>query len=324
LTRSEYCIAVDNLSHNYGSFKALDRVSFVVEYGKVFGLLGPNGAGKTTTIKLLTTLINTSPGMVSIFGNDISTESAKIKPRIGVVLQHPSSEVNLSVKQSLDLYGFLWNVPRRKRKERVIQILEAFDLIPIQDIKTDELSHGQRKRVQVAREFMHDMDLLFLDEPTVGLDVSSRRKLLDYVKNQVRLGLTVFFTTHIMEEAEYLCDYIAIMNNGKVLAQDRTRTLREKYSGAKIIEIELKNIDNHNALPLIRSMVGESNVESPENGVIKISSPDDTNMVLKTLELISSRGIEIENVRISPPTLEDVFLNILGKKEREENNKNLR
>ncbi|MDP8942137.1 MAG: ABC transporter ATP-binding protein, partial [Thermoproteota archaeon] len=188
--------------------RAINGISLNVKYGKVFGFLGPNGAGKTTTIKVLTTLIRPSSGKVYLFGKDIVKHSSEVRKRIGVVLQQPSFEANLTVERSLDLYGFLWGLASEKRKDKLREILHAFDLESLRNIKNDELSIGQRRRVQVAREFMHEMDLLFLDEPTVGLDPSARRMLLDYIKKQVKAGLTVFFTTHIMEEAEYLCDEI--------------------------------------------------------------------------------------------------------------------
>jgi predicted lactoylglutathione lyase len=145
----------------------------------VFGFLGPNGAGKTTAIKILTTLIQPSSGTVKIFGKDILSHSMEIRKRIGVVMQQPSFEANLTVERALELYGFMWKLPSRKRKEKVIELFNAFDLENIRNIKNDELSIGQRRRVQVAREFMHDMDLLFLDEPTVGLDPSARPVFTD-------------------------------------------------------------------------------------------------------------------------------------------------
>jgi ABC-2 type transport system ATP-binding protein len=299
------------LSHYYSAIKAIDQISFNVDYGKVFGFLGPNGAGKTTMIKVLTTLIPPSSGTAKIFGRDIVKHSSEIRSNIGVVLQQPSAEVNLTVKQSLDLYGFLWDVPTKKRRKKISQLLEDFDLRSIQDIKNDELSQGQRRRLQVAREFMHDMRLLFLDEPTVGLDVSSRRSLLDYIKQQVKEGLTVFFTTHIMEEAEYLCDEIAIINNGTIIALDRTQDLKEKYSGVKGIEIKLSSPVTFDVLALIKSRVGNLAIEFPDTESIKIGPLEDTKAIFKALELLSEAGIEIRNIAITPPTLEEVFLNIL-------------
>src|SRR5581483_8159237 len=227
------CISVSDLRKSYGSVKAVDGVSFEVEYGKVFGFLGPNGAGKTTAIRVLTTLIPPTSGAVRVFGQDIVRHSKEIKKRIGVVLQEPSFEANLTVERALELYGLMWGVPGEKRRDRARELVEKFDLESFKSMKNDELSIGQRRRVQVAREFMHDMDLLFLDEPTVGLDPAARRTLLDYVKKHVKGGLTVFFTTHIMEEAEYLCDEIAIINRGKIIATDTPAGLKQKYGGVK-------------------------------------------------------------------------------------------
>jgi ABC-2 type transport system ATP-binding protein len=310
-TQKEHCISVANLTHCYSTVKAIDQISFNVDYGRIFGFLGPNGAGKTTTIKVLTTLIHPISGSVKIFGKDIVKHSSDVRQKIGVVLQQPSAEVNLTVKQSLDLYGFLWDVPNQKRKRRVDQLLDDFNLRHIQNIKNDELSHGQRRRLQVAREFMHDMTLLFLDEPTVGLDVSSRRTLLDYIKHQVKEGLTVFFTTHIMEEAEYLCDEIAIINNGKIIALDQTQDLKERFGGTKGIEIKLLRPVTTDVLSLVKSRVGNLVVEVVDTESMKIGPLEDTKEIPKVLELLSVAGIEIKNIAISPPTLEEVFLKIL-------------
>ncbi len=187
------CIQVSNLRKEYGRKKtALDGISFTVDYGKVFGFLGPNGAGKSTTIKILTTLLNPSSGNVLIFGKDITNKASEIRKKIGVVSQQPSSENNLTVERALDLYGLLWGINGNRRYDKVNEIIDAFDLQEIRKTKNDELSIGQKRRVQVAREFIHDMELLFLDEPTVGLDPSARRMLLDYIKKQVKSGITVF------------------------------------------------------------------------------------------------------------------------------------
>jgi len=180
------CIKVDNLSKSYGSLKAVDEITMAVKRGQVFGFLGPNGAGKSTTIKLLTTLIQPSGGSLNILGIDAIKNPLKVRHKIGVVLQQPSYEPTLSVEKSLEKYGMMWNVPKIERKRRMEKLLIDFDLVEIRKKRNEDLSIGQRRRVQVAREFMHDMDLLFLDEPTVGLDPSARRKLLDYLKNKVK------------------------------------------------------------------------------------------------------------------------------------------
>ncbi|MDE1830366.1 MAG: ABC transporter ATP-binding protein, partial [Thaumarchaeota archaeon] len=200
------CIEAKSLSKSYGDYRAVDSIDLSVESGKIFGFLGPNGAGKTTTIKLLTTLVPQTSGTINILGIDASRDPLGVRKRIGVVLQQPSYEPTLTVEKSLEKYGMMWNVDPKTRKERTEELLTAFDLQDIRKKKNDDISIGQRRRVQVAREFMHEMNLLFLDEPTVGLDPSARRALLDYIKRKVKDGLAIFFTTHILEEAEYLCD----------------------------------------------------------------------------------------------------------------------
>jgi ABC-2 type transport system ATP-binding protein len=189
------CIIINKLTKNYGSVKAVDDITMSVRSGQVFGFLGPNGAGKSTTIKLLTTLIQPSGGSLNILGIDAVKNPLRVRHRIGVVLQQPSYEPTLTVEKSLEKYGMMWNVPKNERKIRMEKLLEDFDLVEIRKKRNEDLSIGQRRRVQVAREFMHDMDLLFLDEPTVGLDPSARRKLLDYLRNKVKSGLTIFLLT---------------------------------------------------------------------------------------------------------------------------------
>jgi len=308
----EPCIQVSDLRKTYGQIYAVDGVSFGIEYGKVFGFLGPNGAGKTTTIKVLTTLVHPTSGAVKIFGKDIIKHQREIKKRIGVVLQEPSFEANLTVERALELYGLMWGVPGEKRRDRARDLIEKFDLTSFKSMKNDELSIGQRRRVQVAREFMHDMDLLFLDEPTMGLDPAARRTLLDYVKKHVQGGLTVFFTTHIMEEAEYLCDEIAIINKGKIIATDSPAGLKDRYGGVKAVEIKLKDSSAQSVMHIIRPIAGRSLVETPAEGTIRISSAKAQEMLVKIIESLSKNSVQIESVSVNPPTLEEVFLTVIG------------
>jgi ABC-2 type transport system ATP-binding protein len=312
----EPCVHVSDLRKSYGSVHAVDSISFDVEYGRVFGFLGPNGAGKTTTIKVLTTLVHPTSGTVKIFGMDIIKHQREIKKRIGVVLQEPSFEANLTVERALELYGLMWGVPGEKRRDRARELLDKFDLASFKGMKNDELSIGQRRRVQVAREFMHDMDLLFLDEPTVGLDPAARRILLDYVKKHVQGGLTVFFTTHIMEEAEYLCDEIAIINRGKIIATDTPTGLKDKYGGVKAVEIKLKDSPAQSVIHNIRAIAGSGSIiETPAEGTIRISSAEAQEMLVKIIESLSKNSVQIESISVNPPTLEEVFLTVIGKQE---------
>ena len=308
----ELCVHVSGLRKSYGQVHAVDGISFDIEYGKVFGFLGPNGAGKTTTIRVLTTLVNPTSGIVKIFGKDIVKHSREIKKRMGVVLQEPSFEANVTVDRALELYGLMWRMPGEKRRDRARELMEKFDLVSFSNMKNDELSIGQRRRVQVAREFMHDMDLMFLDEPTVGLDPAARRTLLDYVKKYVQSGLTVFFTTHIMEEAEYLCDEIAIINKGKITATDTPDGLKQRYGGVKTVEIKLKDSTTQSVMHIIRQIADGSVIETPAQDTIRIGSVEAQEMLVKIIEYLSKNGVQIESISINPPTLEEVFLTVIG------------
>jgi len=306
------CIDVCDLRKSYPrSIHAVDGISFYVDYGKVFGFLGPNGAGKSTTIKVLTTLVHPSSGTARIFGKDVVRHSREIRKRIGVVLQEPSFEANLTVERALELYGLMWKIPGEKRRDRARELIEKFDMTSFKNMKNDELSIGQRRRVQVAREFMHDMDLLFLDEPTVGLDPSARRTLLDYVKKHVQGGLTVFFTTHIMEEAEYLCDEIAIINKGKIIATDTPAGLKQKHGGVKEVEIKLRDATAQSVMGLISPIVSASSIETPAEDTISISSAEAQELLVKIIEALSKNSVQIESVSVNPPTLEAVFLSVI-------------
>jgi ABC-2 type transport system ATP-binding protein len=315
--QNEYCISVQDLRKDYSKeIHAISGVSFNVKYGKVFGFLGPNGAGKTTTIKVLTTLTQPTSGKVSIFGEDIVKHGTQIRRRIGVVFQQPSFEANLTVEKSLELYSKLWKVVSSERERKLREILHTFDLESIKNTKNDELSIGQRRRVQVAREFMHDMDLLFLDEPTVGLDPAARRSLLDYIKNQVKSGLTVFFTTHIMEEAEYLCDEIAIIDKGRIIAFDTPAGLKQKYGIAKNIELGLKVDLAKSVVDLIAAAtaISRSQIEITGTHTLSVKADNPEEVIVELIKVLSKNSIQIESISINPPSLEDVFLTIVNQR----------
>ncbi len=303
------CIDVNHLSKSYGSVKAVDDVVLLVEPGQVFGFLGPNGAGKSTIIKLLTTLIPPSSGTLSILGIDAVKNPLQVRHRIGVVLQQPSYEPTLSVEKSLDKYGMMWNVPRVERKKRMEHLLKDFDLVEIRKKRTEDLSIGQRRRVQVAREFMHDMDLLFLDEPTVGLDPSARRKLLDYLKNKVKTGLTIFYTTHILTEAEYLCDKIAIIDKGKIIAVDSPNALKTRFGKEKTIEIHL--LEKKSEITLLLSKIPDCKINFNTGTNIIIHSEQSELVLLQVLKILNDNCLEIEDLSAVPTNLEDIFLKMV-------------
>jgi ABC-2 type transport system ATP-binding protein len=304
-----YCIETRSLSKTYGNFTAVDGLDLRVQPGKIFGFLGPNGAGKTTTMKLLTTLIPPTGGQMSILGIDAIKSPLEVRKKIGVVLQQPSYEPTLSVEKSLEKYGMMWNIEKKIRKERVEELLSAFDLLEIRKKKNDDISIGQRRRVQVAREFMHDMDLLFLDEPTVGLDPSARRGLLDYIKRKVKGGLTIFFTTHILEEAEYLCDDIAIINKGKIIAVDTPEVLKSKFGREKTIKI---HVSKQKDVSSLLSEIQNCKVEYVSGGIIITVNSNKSEQVLQNiLQILASNNITIEDLSVVPTSLEEIFLSVV-------------
>ena len=305
-----YSIEASLLSKSYGNFIAVDKIDLQVQSGKIFGFLGPNGAGKTTTMKLLTTLIPPSGGQMSILGIDAIKSPLEVRKKIGVVLQQPSYEPTLSVEKSLEKYGMMWNVEKKLRKDRVEELLTAFDLADIRKKKNDNLSIGQRRRVQVAREFMHDMELLFLDEPTVGLDPSARRGLLDFIKGKVKDGLTIFFTTHILEEAEYLCDDIAIINKGKIIAVDTPEELKNKFGREKTIKIHIAEQKNISSL---LSGIQNCTIEYDSGVIISVRSTQSEQVLQDILQILGSNNIAIEDLSVVPTSLEEIFLSVVKK-----------
>ena len=303
------CINVEHLSKSYGSITAVNDLILSVKKGQVFGFLGPNGAGKSTTIKLLTTLIKPSSGSLSILGIDAISNPLEIRSKIGVVLQQPSYEPTLSVEKSLDKYGMMWNIPKIERKKRMEQLLKDFDLVEIRKKRNEDLSIGQRRRVQVAREFMHDMELLFLDEPTVGLDPEARRKLLDYLKNKIKTGLTIFYTTHILSEAEYLCDEIAIIDNGKILTVDSPDALKNRFGKEKTIKIHLQNKQSN--ISSLLNDIPDFEIKFDTGTTIIINSEQSELILLRVLKILNENNIEIEDLSAVPTNLEDVFLKMV-------------
>ena len=203
----------------------------------------------------------------------------------------------------------MWNVPKIERKKRMEQLLDDFDLVEIRKKRNEYLSIGQRRRVQVAREFMHDMELLFLDEPTVGLDPSARRKLLDYLKNKVKTGLTIFYTTHILSEAEYLCDQIAIIDKGKIVTVDSPDALKNRFGKIKTIKIHL--LEKLSEIISLLSGISDCKIDFETGTNIIIRSEQSELVLLKVLKILNDNKIDIEDLSAVPTNLEEIFLNIV-------------
>lgn len=305
-------IEVEGLSKYYGDKKAVDDISFTVNKGEVFGFLGPNGAGKTTTIKVLTTLAPPTAGRVRILGYDLNKDGRKIRSKIGVVQQQESFDQGISAKTSMNLYGLLWNVPTSLRAQRTEALLKQFGMCDEMKIAGEDLSIGQRRRLQVAREFLHDMDLLFLDEPTVGLDTIARRATLDFLNEKVKEGLTIFFTTHILEEAEYLCSRIAVINNGKLVAIDTPQNLKRKFGQSKSVDIKLLEGSSTDLAAMIEHLDDVRKiVQDPSDGAYHITTSKPESVIPMLYQLAEKLNLHISSIYIAEPTLEDAFINIV-------------
>ena len=302
-------VTTRSLFKSYGELVAVDGIDLDIKPGTIFGFLGPNGAGKSTTIKMLTTLIPPTSGTIEILGVNAIKNPLEIRKKIGVVLQQPSYEPNLSVEKSLEKYGMMWDVDKKTRKQRTEELIDVFDLGEIGKKKNEDLSIGQRRRVQVAREFMHEMELLFLDEPTVGLDPNARRNLLNYLKEKAKAGLTIFYTTHVLTEAEYLCDEIAVINKGKILAVDTPDQLKTTFGQEKTIKIHL--LDRHDRLSHLLSGISGCTIDFNTGTDIIIQSSKAEIVLSQVLLILIENNIAIEDLSAMPTTLEEIFLKMV-------------
>ncbi|MEM3095553.1 MAG: ABC transporter ATP-binding protein [Nitrososphaerota archaeon] len=304
-------ITADSLVKTYSGRPALNCVSFQVGEGEVFGFLGPNGSGKTTTIKILTTLITPNSGSAEVLGYDILSQAHEIRRRIGVVQQQESYELNLSVEKCLDLYGLMWDVPRSVRREMVEELLERFGLREVRKVRAGELSVGMRRRLQVAREFIHDMELLFLDEPTIGLDPIARRETLNFIKKKAQEGLTIFFTTHILEEAEYLCNRLAMINNGRIVVIDTPSNLKRRFGGIRRVEMRVKGVLPADLISRIESADSVDVVTLVDQHTMTAVTANPGDVIPHMLRLAERFGIDVVSIYASEPTLDDVFIELM-------------
>ncbi len=312
MTPDGFAVRVDQLSKHFGSKTAVDKVSFDIERAEVFGFLGPNGAGKTTTIKMLTTLLPPTAGKATVLGYDLASQGREIRSKIGVVQQQDSFDQGLTVETSMDIYGLVWNVPKETRRKRIDELVERFDMGEFRKKPTIDLSAGQRRRLQVAREFIHPMDLLFLDEPTVGLDPIVRRGVLDYLKERVKDGLTIFFTTHVLEEAEYLCDRIAVINQGRIVEIDTPENLKRRFGSAKAVEFKLLQGKSTEMAAALASVEGVSQLAQDEGtGAYRVTTSTPETVIPGIYRVADRLHLTVSSIYIAETTLEDAFINLV-------------
>jgi ABC-2 type transport system ATP-binding protein len=230
-------IHVENLVKAFGNFKAVDGISFDVSTGEIFAFLGPNGAGKTTTIQMLTTLLRPTSGTIALDGLNPATRPHDVRRRFGIVFQDPSLDGELTAHENMELHGVLYHVPRRSRVERIEMLLRLFELWDRRHVRVKEFSGGMKRRLEIARGLLHTPRILFLDEPTLGLDPQSRNQLWTHVRqlNETE-GVTVFLTTHYMDEAERVAHRIAIIDHGRIVAQGSPEELKQQTGSASLEE----------------------------------------------------------------------------------------
>jgi ABC-2 type transport system ATP-binding protein len=302
-------IKIENLTKKYEELTAVDSLNLTIKQGEVFGLLGPNGAGKTTTLMMLSTLLKPTSGSAVINGFDVVKEASKVRSTIGMVFQDPSSDEILTAYENLKLHALLYNVPVKLIDKKIADVLNLVDLNARQNDLVKTYSGGMRRRMEIARGLLHEPKIFFLDEPTIGLDPQTREHIWAYITSLAKnTGMTIILTTHYMEEADKLCDRIAIMDGGKIVALDTPDSLK-KGLGGDIVLLKGQNINAEELkkLPYITCV-------EEQGAYVQLSVADSG----KHLQEILRVAGDIESVQAHSPDLNDVFLHYTGREIREE------
>jgi len=311
----KYSIVADGLVKKFGNFTAVNRVSFKVKEGEIFGFLGPNGAGKTTTISMLSTIISITSGSATIGGKDVKKDKDAVRNLIGIVFQDPSLDDELTGMENLDFHARLYGVKGKEKKESIAKVLKLVELEDKANRQVKTYSGGMKRRLEIARGFIHNPKVLFLDEPTIGLDPQTRRKIWDYVqKLNKETKLTIMLTTHYIEEADELCSRVAIIDHGRIIKMDTPEKLKDSLGG-DIIRVGSDNPGK--LIELIKkSRFAISVKERGED--IEITTKNGSEAIPKIIGIAKDAGIEVAYTTLKRPTLEDVFISLTGKEIREE------
>ena len=304
----EIVISVEGLSKRYGDLSAVDGVSFGVRRGEIFGILGPNGAGKTTTLECIEGLVKPTAGETAVLGIDTQRQPETVKERIGVQLQASAYFDNLTLKEILDLFGMFY-----RRRVEPIALLERVNLADRANTTVAKLSGGQKQRFTIAATLVNDPDVVFLDEPTTGLDPQARRSLWEFVQEMNADGRTVVLTTHYMEEAEFLCDRIAIMNGGKIVALDTPANLVRSLPVPYEIKIRIDGIDGAHSTDELGALACVQEAIADDGGAVRLLSADASATVPSLMEWAGRTDAALTHLEVMPANLEDVFLHITGR-----------
>jgi ABC-2 type transport system ATP-binding protein len=315
-----HAIETRQLTKVYGSLKAVDKVDITVESGEIFGLLGPNGAGKTTIISMLCTILKPTSGTATVNGYDIVKEANKVRKSIGIVFQDPSIDDRLTGRENLYMHANLYGIPASEHKERIDRILKLVELEDRADDLLRTYSGGMRRRLELGRGLIHYPKVLFLDEPTVGLDPQTRDHIWKYIRDLKKAqDITVVLTTHYMDEADRLSDRIAIMDHGKIVILDTPPKLKETLEG-DVIAVKANNID-----ALSEVVTKSLGLEKKQivDGALEFTVRNGKSVMPRIMELATQNNIYVESILLREPNLEDVFLHYTGRTIREDSSKEL-
>ena len=311
-------IAVDNIVKRYGAFEAVKGVTFSVADGEIFGLLGPNGAGKSTLIRMMTTLVPITSGHATVAGFDVAKDPDAVRRMIGVIPQALTSDPDLTVEENLSIYAKLYSVPKAEREKNIQEVLEAVDLVKWRGAQVKTLSGGMRRRVEIARGLVHNPHIFFLDEPTTGLDPVSRIAVWEML-NHLRENrhLTMLLTTHYMEEADKLCDRIAIVDHGTLVALGTPLELKHSVPGANVVEVHFDR-ETPEWQGRLEGLEGVSSVQAESAGYYRVLTSSGSRTTMQLVELAASLGETLTSLSVQNTTLDDVFVHYTGRQLRDE------
>jgi ABC-2 type transport system ATP-binding protein len=305
-------IRTDGLTKSFGEVRALKGVDLAVDQGTVFGLLGPNGAGKTTTVRILTTLLEPDEGRATVAGLDVVRDAEVLRPQIGLAGQFAAVDENLTGLENLEMVGRLYHLPRAEARRRARDVLERFDLTDAADRTAKTYSGGMRRRLDVGASLVGQPKVLFMDEPTTGLDPRSRLVLWELIRDLQKEGTTLLLCTQYLEEADQLCDRIAVVDLGTVIAEGTSAELKDKIGG-EVLELHVAAEDLSRTAETVRGLGADDPTIDEETRLIRVPvGARGPSVLLETVRRLDDAGIEIEAIALHRPTLDDVFLSLTG------------
>jgi ABC-2 type transport system ATP-binding protein len=311
-----HAIRVESLTKRFKKFTAVDNISFTVEQGELFGLLGPNGAGKTTTINILVTLLRATSGYAEVAGFDVSKDKGSVRNSIGIVFQDTALDERLTGWENLDFHSVMYDLARDERQKRITEVMDLVELTDKANVLVEKYSGGMKRRLEIARGLIHKPRVLFLDEPSLGLDAQTRRHIWDYIKKLNEEGVTIVLTTHYMEEADYLCDRVAIVDHGRIVVVDSPSNLKDAFGG-DVLSLEVSNGKQELLEGELKTLEWLKGVDRLGD-VLDLRVQNAGKHLPEVMFMAERLGVTITSVQIRKPSLEDVYLKYTGKRIRGE------